>query len=558
MALSLDPEKLKRYKDIAFFIAKHINNKDFKLNSLSAEQAAIQEDESSAISGNPVQFVKDLEDLGPTFIKLGQLLSTRPDFLPMPYIKALNKLQDKVEPISFEEVEKIVQEELGIRISKAFQEFSSKPMASASLGQVHKAVLRDGRTVAVKVQRPNIRPQAIKDIEALEEITETVDKHTEIGKTYSFSDIMEQFKKTLFAELDYRKEANNLKKLHENLREYKDIVIPLPVEDYTTSKILTMEYVQGIKITSINPVVKVEVDGKRLASELFRAYLDQFLVDGFFHADPHPGNVFITNERKIALIDLGMVAYIDPQMRESLLRLLLYVSEGKGIETAKLSIKIGKKLGHYDEEGFIRYVTDFVTKYKDANLEDVQVGSVVIELTQIGAQFGIRIPPQFTIIGKTLLNLDIIGTTLDPEFNPNNVIQEHANSILTKQTYNSLTPGNILTSLLEANEFIQKLPGRLNDFLDKASNNELAIKIDAIDEHRIVENMQKIANRITMGLVLAALIIGAALMMNSGGTFKILGYPGLAMIMFLLAATFGFVLVINIFLKDEWKRKKKT
>jgi len=555
MALSLSPEKLKRYKDIAAFLIKH-NSSDFNTRQVSADQAAIEEEEETKLAGNPEQFVKDLEQLGPTFIKLGQLLSTRPDFLPVQYIEALTRLQDNVEPIPFDEIEKSVQEELGVRISKAFQEFDSKPLGSASLGQVHKAVLRDGRMVAVKVQRPGIRKTIIQDIEALEEVADTVDKHTEVGRKFAFNEILQQFKNILFAELDYRKEAQNLIKLNNNLQNYPDIIVPLPVEDYTSSKVLTMEYVKGVKITNLSPLARLEFDGRQLAEELFRAYLDQFLVDGFFHADPHPGNVFFTNDKKIALVDLGMVGRVDPSMRENLLRLLLYLSEGRGADTARLSMKIGTKLQDFNEDGFVKYVNEFVMKYQDATLENVQVGRVVIELTQIASQHGIRIPSEFTILGKTLLNLDIIGHTLDPQFNPNEVIKSHADTILRKQAYKNLSPANILASLLEANEFIQKLPTRLNDLLDKLSRNEFEIKVSAIDELRIVENLQKIANRITMGLVLAALIIGAALLMDAGGTFTILGYPGFAMIMFLLAATFGFFLVINIFLKDEWRRKK--
>lgn len=556
MAISLDPERLKRYKDIAALLLRH-GKKDM-MNTTKLDEAAIQDEQQGdkPLEGDPERFARDLESLGPTFIKLGQLLSTRPDFLPMPYIEALTRLQDNVEPFSYEEIETIVQDELGVRLSKAFQEFESTPMAAASLGQVHRAVMRNGRAVAVKVQRPGIRQTIIKDLEALEEIADTLDKYTEAGRQYAFKDMLKQFRATILAELDYTQEAQNLIKLKNNLEHYDTIVIPMPVNDYSTSKVLTMDYVEGTKITKLSPLARIGLNGKRLGQDLFKAYLDQVLVDGFFHADPHPGNVFLTDDNKIALIDLGMVARVDPEGRENLLKLLLYISEGRGIEATKLSIKMGTKLPNFNEANLLRDGSDFVTRYQDITIGQVQVGRVVVELTRIAADNGVRLPPELTMLGKTLLNLDEIGRTLDPEFNPNEVIREHADSIFKKHVYSKFSPGNMFSTLLEMNEFIQKLPSRLNNAFDAISNNDVEIKIRAFEEQRLMENLQKIANRITLGLILAALIIGAALMMRVNSTFTILGYPGLAMLMFVAAAAFGFTLVIDIFMKDQWSKKK--
>lgn len=553
MMLFPKTEKLKRYKDIAVFLLKHANE---GISSYKANDVPLDDEEEKELSGDPQKFVQDLENLGPTFIKLGQLLSTRPDFLPIPYIDALTKLQDNIEPFSFQEVEEIVENEIGVRISKAFQEFNSEPIAAASLGQVHKAVLRDGRPVAVKVQRPGIRKLIQDDLEALLEIAGTVDKYTSVGRQYAFQDVIQQFKQTILVELDYQQEAQNLIKLNNNLSKYENIIIPQPINDYSTSRILTMDYIKGKKVTKLSPLARLEMNGSALAEDLFKAYLDQVLVDGFFHADPHPGNVFITEDYKIALIDLGMVAHIDHELRENLMRLLLNISDGRGQEATKISIKIGKKLENYDEDGLIRYGSDFVARYHDASLEQIQVGRVVMELTQIAARFGVRTPPELTMLGKTLLNLDIIGRTLNPEFNPNQIIRNHADTILKNYTLKSLSPGNLFSSFLEVNEFIQKLPSRLNNLMDTFSKNEFELRVKAFDEMRFIENMQKIANRITLGLILGALIIGAALMMNVDSPFRILGYPGISIIMFIVAAAFGFSLVINILSRDEWRKKK--
>jgi len=268
----------------------------------------------------------DLERMGPTFIKLGQLLSTRPDILPPAYLASLTRLQDDVKPFSYAEVERIVQEELDVRISRAFPEFDSEPMASASLGQVHRAVMRDGRQVVVKVQRPGIREQIAEDLEALGDIAEFMDKHTESGGRYRFVPMLAEFSKSIKRELDYRQEAQNLATLGRNLESFDRIIVPRPVDDFTTSRVLTMEYISGQKITRLSPLVKLDLDGAELADQLFKAYLRQILIDGFFHADPHPGNVLLTADGNLALIDMGMVAHVTPDTHDALVKRLLAVS----------------------------------------------------------------------------------------------------------------------------------------------------------------------------------------------------------------------------------------
>jgi len=550
MALSLRPELLKRYKDLAALFIKY-GRSDLigDVEEASAEAAPFETAEN---------LTSDLEKLGPTYVKLGQLLSTRADLLPPAFLEALTRLQDKVEPFSFEDAEAIVTAELGVKISKAFATFEEKPIAAASLGQVHRATMRDGREVAVKVQRPDIRETIVKDLAALEEIAAFAESHTEVGRRYQLTRMVEEFHKSILRELDYKQEARNLATLGENLKEFDLIVVPRAVDDFTTSRVLTTNYIRGHKITSLSPLAKTELDGAGLAEQLFRAYLKQILVDGFVHADPHPGNVFLTEDDRVALFDLGMVAHVSSGMQEKLLQLLLAVSEGRSDEAASVAIEIGEKTETFDEAAFRRRVADLVAQTRDASVEQIEVGKVVLLLARMSGESGIRVPSELAMLGKTLLNLDQVGRALDPEFDPNASIRRNAADLTRRRLRQSVSPANILAGLMEVKEFAERLPGRINKILDTVASNGLEVKVDAIDEKLLIEGIQKIANRITVGLILAALIVSAAMLMRVETSFRILGYPGLAILFFLAAAGGGIALMFTILLSDHRGGKKAS
>lgn len=557
MVVSLKPERLKRYKDVALLLVKY-GRSDLVKQAGWEHGLDLQEHLPVERTREADELAGDLEKLGPTFIKLGQLLSTRADLLPPPYLEALARLQDHVEPFSYDEVERIVSGELGVRISKAFSEFELAPLAAASLSQVHKAHTRSGRAVVVKVQRPGIREQIIEDLESLNEVAQFLDEHTELGRRYDFENMLLNLRRSLLRELDFRIEANNLLTLKENLQEFERLVIPEPIEDFTTSHVLTMDYIPGKKITSFSPLKLIEIDGADLADELFRAYLKQILVDGFFHADPHPGNVVLTPDQRIGLLDVGMVGRLTGEFQDNLLRLLLAISEGRGDEAAAMSIRMGEPKQDFDKADFTRRVADLVAEHKTANLSRINAGQVVLEITRISADCWFRLPPEFTMIAKTLLNLDRVVLTLEPAFDPNAVIRDEASEILQQNVIKSLAPGNLMGGLVETKEFVQKLPRRVNRILDAVGNNELKLKVDAIDETLLLEGLQKVANRITLGLVLAALIVGAAMLMRVETSFRIFGYPGLPTIFFIMAAIAGVILAASIVLSDVKVKKKKN
>lgn len=553
--VSLKPERLKRYKDVTLLLVKYGRSDLVKQAGLE-DHLDLSEQDLSQTTPKAEELAADLERLGPTFIKLGQLLSTRADLLPTPYLEALSRLQDRVEPFPYEEVDRIVSSEIGVRISKAFSDFDPEPLAAASLAQVHRATMRDGREVVVKVQRPDIREQIVEDLEALGQMAQFLDAHTELGKRYDFENMLNGLRSSLLRELDFKLEAGNLITFSENLREFEQIIIPEPVEDFCTSRILTMEYIPGKKITELTPLRLMEIDGPGLARELFRAYLKQILLDGFVHADPHPGNVFLTEDDQIALLDLGMVVRLLPGFRDNVLRLLLAISEGKGEEAAEVTIRMGEPKPRFNKSDFTKRIGELVAEHGESSLSRLNSGQVVLEITKISADCWFRLPGEFTMVAKTLLNLDRVVFTLDPGFEPTAIIRQRAMEILQRNLMQSIAPNNLIGGVVEIKEFVEKLPGRVNKILDTIGNNEFKVDVNAIDERIVLEGLQKVANRISLGLILAALIVGASMLMRVDTPFRILGYPGFAMIFFLLAAIAGVALVVTIVLTDVKARKK--
>jgi ubiquinone biosynthesis protein len=532
------PEKLTRYAAVATLLLKYGRNVSETTDPDVPDEA-------------PEALAADLEKLGPTFIKLGQVLSTRPDLLPPPYLEALTRLQDNVKPFPFPDVQRIVEEELGARLTKAFSVFEERPLAAASLGQVHRAALRDGRVVAVKVQRPDIEQTVAADLEALEEVAQFLSDRTGAGKRYDLVGMVAEFRRALEAELDYLQEASNLRLIGKNLDEFKAIVVPQPIDGYTSKRVLTMEYIAGTKVTQISPVVAIELQRDVLADTLVHAYLKQIVIDGVFHADPHPGNVFVTEDGLLALIDLGMVGRISPQMQDRLLKLLLAISEGRGEEAAEVAITLGEKLPEFNEAGFRRAIAALVGRIGHQSIADFQIGRVFLELSALINDNAMRAPAELTLLGKTLLHLDEVARALDPALDVNDCVRRNGVELMSRRMKKMASSGSLISAVLEGKEFAAKLPGRVNRVLDALAASELKMKVELIDDGAIIDGLQKVANRITLGLILAAMIVSAAMVMRVDTTFRILGYPGFAMILFLLAGVGAAYLAVQIVRHDR-------
>lgn len=493
-------------------------------------------------------FADDLEKMGPTFIKLGQLLSTRFDLLPASYTTALERLQDEVDPISFEEVREVVEAELGATVKERFRDFEVEPLAAASLGQVHRATLRNGREVVVKVQRPNVRETVREDMKVLGRLARLADKRTTAGRSFGFARLLDQFRRSLAGELDYRREARNLDTFRELTAPYDLLVVPKPVHEYTTSKVLVMDHIEGRKVTDIGQLGLVDIDARPIVEQLFSAYLHMILDAGVLHADPHPGNLLVTDDGRLALLDLGMTASVPARIQHDIIKLLLAISDGDGEETAAILASMGHPVDVFDAGAFRDDVTHLVSE-AIASGADVAVGAVMVDLSRLSGSHGLRPPAEMSMVGKALLNLDRTTAHLDPGFSPTEAIRENATDISAAGL--KMSPGGIVAAAIESKTLVTQFPKRANRIMDSLADGEFRLKVDAIDEQRLHTVIQRVANRLTLGIIIAATILGAALMMRVPSTWTVLGYPGLAMVFFLFAVCSGVAMAVWVVTTDR-------
>ncbi len=547
------------------------------------------------VAAKATAFRKRLVELGPAYIKLGQVLSTRPDLLPKPYIDELEHLQDDVPPMPFEHVEKTIEEDLHARVSKLFESFEPEPLGSASLGQVHAAILRDGRSVVVKVQRPNLREQLAEDIEFFRELATFLTEHTSAGARIDLVGVVQQLERALVDELDYRTEARNAASFRKTLATFPHILIPRVIDAYTTHKVLTTERIKGVKIDSIPPIARIEYDFSGLAEEFAQAYLHQITDSGHFHADPHPGNVFIVlpgrdnprtpaeavaddrrqqvrpgatalvesenearaaavaapprDDPKLALIDFGMTAHLTGAMRDHVVRLLLAMAENNGGAAAETLIEIGEAPEEFDRAAYIRDVSALIAKHANQTVEDTPAGIVLYEMITIAFREGLKLPAELTLLAKALFNLDAVTRSLDPNFNPTESIREYTSEIANKRAQRDLSPSRLFQLAAETSDLLRALPHRLDVFTQKLVTDDFGVRVDTPQLGSLLLGLQKLANRIFTGLVLGGLLVASGLLMAY--------QRRLGMIGFLLAGVLGLWMVATILISDRRTRKQK-
>lgn len=540
-------------------------------------------------------FRERLVDLGPAYIKLGQVLSTRPDLLPRPYIEELEHLQDDVPPMPYEQIELTVETELGARISKLFASFEQTPLGSASLGQVHGAELRDGRSVVVKVQRPNLRAQLGEDIEYFRELATFLTEHTSAGSRIDLIGVVQQVERALVDELDYRAEARNAAAFRKSLATFPHILIPRVIDAYTTHNVLTTERIRGVKIDGIPPITRIEYDFADLAEEFAHAYLQQITDSGHFHADPHPGNVFVVlpgrenpltpaeaaaddrrqvvrpgataitqsendakaaaaiapsrDEPKLALIDFGMTAHLTGRMRDHVVRLLLAMAENNGDAAAETLIEIGEVPAEFDRAAYIRDVSALIAKHANRTVEETPAGVVLYEMITIAFREGLKLPAELTLLAKALFNLDAVTRSLDSGFNPSQSIREYTSEIANKRAQRDMSPRRLFQMAAETSDLVRALPHRLDVLTQKLITDDFAVRVDTPQLGSLLLGLEKVANRIFTGLVLGGLLVASGLLMAY--------QRRLGMIGFLVAGILGLWMVATILIQDRRSKRRK-
>ncbi|MEP6622636.1 MAG: AarF/UbiB family protein [bacterium] len=535
-----------------------------------------------------------LVELGPAYVKLGQALSTRPDLLPAPYIRELESLQDDVGPIPLDEVERTIESELGARVSTLFQFFDPQPLGTASLGQVHGARLRDGRAVVVKVQRPHVRAVLSADIEFFRDLAVFLATHTSAGARVDIVGVIQQLEQALADELDYRLEARSAALLRRSLAEFPRIVIPRVIEAYSSEKVLTTERIRGVKVNDIPPVARIDHDFEILAKDLTRAYLKGIAVDGFFHADPHPGNVFVVmpetqnpltpadivaaNRRetsrdgatllaqleveaqagasptpddvevRLALIDFGMTARLSSKMRGRVTRLLMALGEDRDDDVAAALIEMGDVTPEFDRTVFTREVATLVTRTVNLTAMEIEAGRLLFRVIDVSYRHGLRLPGEMTLLAKALFNLDTVTRALYPSFVPLDTIREFGNEIALSRAKRDLSPRQLYRLALDSGDLVAALPQRLDQITARLANNEMAANLNVPQLPALIVALQKVANRIFSGLVLAGLLVASAMLLPY---WRRLGLTG-----FVIAALLALYIVLTILVSDHQSRRR--
>ena len=538
---------LRRYRYILNVLVRH--GFGFALNLLPAERKWLRKLQPSPPyepQSLPVHFRLALEELGPTFVKLGQMLSTRPDILPPSYITELARLQDAVPPIPWEEIKSVIGRELNATPDKGFRHIDPTPLAAASLGQVHAAVLNNGDQVVIKVQRPNILKTINTDLEILQEMARYAQRYTPLGNIYSLEEIAEDFSYTLHAELDYRREAHNAEQFRENFINEPGIYIPKVYWAYTTKRVLTLECIEGIKVDDIPAITRAGHDPKQVAKQGAQFIIKQVLEDGFFHADPHPGNLIVMENGDIGAMDFGMVGHLSDQDRTNLIRIYTVAVQMDAEAAVDELVHIGAAPPDVDRQSLVRDVDNLLHRYYGIALQDVSAAKFINDIRPMVFKHRLKLPTNYWTLGKSLSMMESIGRQLDPEFDIFAFSRPYVTKLVlglffpSRQRIQSLAHTSLLWS-----DLIQALPRtglRLMERLDKQEPVTLAF------DRRNLDRLDKLVTRLALSLMIAGMTISLALVISSISNTGNLLYA-ILILGFMIALGLGAWLMISILRK---------
>ena len=491
------------------------------------------------------------EELGPTYIKLGQILSTRPDLVPVAFIKELSKLQDDVPSFPFSDIQKLIQSEFGTSAAELFDQLDERPLASASIGQVHRAILSDGEAVAVKFQRPGIRKIIEVDLEIMLHLATLAERHIEDLALHRPVKIVKEFARTLEKEIDYKNEATNMERAARHFLDDPKVYIPKVFWEVTTSRVLSTEFIDGIKISDTEALNDAGLDKKQITARGADLVLKQVFSHGFFHADPHPGNIFVLPNNVICLLDFGMAGVIDRQTREDFVDLVDSIVHQNEARAAQVLLRLTSWEEEPELRALEREVADFMGRHLYKPLKDIEVGKLLHQLLELATNFRLRIPPDIFLMMKAISTVEGVGRLLDPDFD----MIARATPFIKQAKYDRFQPQRIAGDVYDLASklllFMQQFPKDLLDLASLVRRQKLSIQI----EHRGLEKMlathDQISNRISFSIVIAALIVGSALIVISATPPLIYGISLIGIIGFLAAAIMGIWLLVAILKKGK-------
>ncbi len=455
-----------------------------------------------------------LEELGPCFIKLGQMLSTRPDLLPPHYISALSRLQDTVKPVPAQKITMIIEGELGAPVEELFQTFDCTTLATASMAQVHRAVLRNGDEVVVKVQRPGVRHRIEVDLEILHEIATFATRYTAFGARYGLLQIVRELENSLSQELDFQVEADNTRLISRQIADFPLLITPTVYSEYTSRRVLTLGFIRGRHLADVSDDELKRLDAPAIAKELLSAYLKQSIIDGVFHCDPHPGNIFLTGNNRLALLDFGMVGRFDSGQKDQVILLLLAFSERQGERVADTYMEMVQVPKDVDRMAFSQDVCALVSRYHDMSGGRMAIGTALLDLTRLAQKHCMPIPGAMTLLGKAMLNLDGTIRVLSPELDPVQLIRDYMLEVMEKRVMGQLSPGRTFAWVLDMKHLFEDTPRRASMVFDKLANDRLTMRLEVEQLESATKALDRAANKLSLSIIVASVIVGGGFVAN--------------------------------------------
>ena len=487
-----------------------------------------------------------MEELGPTFIKLGQILSTRADVIPREFIEEFSKLQDRVPSLPVEEIHEQISRELGMPMEDIFEDFSAVPIAAASIAQVHRARLRSGEDVVVKVRRPGIVEVIETDLDILSGLAYLVENHVPGGELYDPSGLVKEFRRTIYREMDFSREGHTIDRFAVNFEDDPTVYVPQVYWDFTGDSVLTMEYVEGIKVSELELLDSRGYDTKAIARNGANAFLKQVLEHGLFHGDPHPGNFFILEGDRICMLDYGMVGRLDETMKYRMVDFIMAVLQKDVDRIISLLLYSGELTDETDIKALRRDLTEFIDEYYEIPLKDIRVGKLLMDFVDMMTEYRIKFPSDMMLLGKALVTMEGIGRQLDPEFN----MVEYLRPFMEKMVRERLNPASLSKDMFNVlqsyGSLFKNLPRDLKEFINRVNRNKFKIDLEHRGLEKLIADLDKSSNRLSFALVIGSLIVGSSLIIQSDKGPLLFGLPVLGILGYLIAGFLGLWLAIAI------------